>query len=479
MLNAADAIFAQNLSDAGFPVKPATPNYLEDPRGIDQGISKFVATPADTEETANIVKACASACVGILPYGGGTGLVSGQIATQGPAPLLLSLEKMNRIRAVHIAEDIMIAEAGCILSDLHNAAEKENRLFPLIYASKDSARLGGGLAVNSGGLNVLRYGMARDLCLGLEAVMPDGSIFNGLKRLRKDNTGYDLRHLLIGSEGTLGIITAAALKLAPKPSKTGTAFLTVPSPEAALNLLGLAKHIAGETISAFELIAKQGLEFLTETLPDVRQPFVDPPDWSVLIELGTGEALDPDALLTTLFEQGLDKGLILDGIISQSGQQRDAFWAVREMIPEANRRVHALISTDISLPLSEIPAFFAEAPPAIQAEIPFRINGFGHLGDGNLHFNVYAPKGEKREDYLDHAANLFRLIHDMVMSKGGSFSAEHGLGRRKAGELQRYADPTKLATMRAIKNAIDPLGIMNPGAVLTDTAALSEQDRTK
>lgn len=470
MLNAANANFAQTLTNAGLPVATAAPNYLEDPRGIDKGISQLVTTPRTTEEVAAIVKTCADARIGILPYGGGTGLVSGQIATRAPVPLILSLEKMNHIRSVHPEEDTMIADAGCIISDLHRAAEDANRLFPLSYASKDSARLGGGLAVNSGGLNVLRYGMARDLCLGLEAVLPDGSIFHGLKRLRKDNTGYDLRHLLIGSEGTLGIITAAALKLTPRPIHTGTAFLAVPDPAAAISLLSLAKEIAGETISAFELITQQGLEFLSETLPDVRQPFPDQPKWSVLIEIGTGAALDPDSLLANLFEQGVNRGLINDGLIAQSGQQRMDFWAVREMIPEANRRIHAIISTDISLPLSEIPAFFAEAAPAIRSEIPYRINGFGHLGDGNLHFNIYAPKGETREAYLHHSSDLFRLIHDMVAARGGSFSAEHGVGRRKAGELQHYGDPAKLATMRAIKTALDPLGIMNPGAVFTDQA---------
>lgn len=466
MLNAADDAFAGLLTDAGIPVKHAGPPYLEEPRGLYSGTSAFVATPRSTAEVATIVKAAAKARVGLLPYGGGTGLVSGQIAPEGPPLLIVSLEKMARIREVFPREDTIIAEAGVTVQSVQEAAEEAGRLFPLSYAAQGTARIGGALSVNSGGLNVLRYGMARNLCLGIEAVLPDGRILNGLKRLRKDNTGYDLRHLLIGAEGTLGIITAAALTLSPRPADLATAFLAVPSPEAALSLLALARDEVGEAVSAFELIPAQAYEFLAETHPDMRLPFDTPPAWSVLTEFGMGRGSDAEARLAAVFEAATDQGLVLDGRISQSAAQRDAFWALREAIPEANKRIGAIASHDISLPLSEVAAFIAEANAEFQALFPCRINAFGHMGDGNLHYNVFPPKCVSRVSMRERASEVTRLIHDLVAKRGGSFSAEHGVGRAKAGELERYGDPVKLAAMRAIKTALDPLGIMNPGAVL-------------
>lgn len=466
MLNDADDRLAEDLSRQGISVAPAAPAYLEEPRGLYKGRPTFVARPGSTEEVAAVVRACGDARVGIVPYGGGTGLVSGQIAKDGALPLILSLEKMNAIRAIHAEEDTLVAEAGAILSDVQAAAEAAGRLFPLSYGSKESARIGGGLSVNSGGLNVLRYGMARNLCLGIEAVLPNGEILHGLKRLRKDNTGYDLRHLLIGAEGTLGVITAAALTLAPRPAEVATAVLAVPSPEAALTLLGLFRDRVGEAVSAFELIPAQAYEFLAETLPDQRLPFDTPPAWSVLTELGMGPGMAPESRLAEIFEQALEKGLVEDGLIAQSGQQRDSFWAMRENITEANRLIGPIASHDISLPLSEVADYIKTTSAALQALFPCRINAFGHLGDGNLHFNVFPPEGETREAYRDRSGEVTRLIHDSVVAKGGSFSAEHGVGRAKVGELERYGDPAKLAAMRAIKAALDPLGIMNPGAVL-------------
>ncbi len=467
MLNAADDRLAETLSRAGVSVVPAPPPYLEEPRGLHRGAPTFLARPASTEEVATVVRICGEALVGIQPYGGGTGLVGGQIRTEAPAPLILSLEKMNAIRAVYAEENTLVAEAGATVAEVQAAAEAEGRLFPLSYGSKDSARIGGGLSVNSGGLNVLRYGMARSLCLGLEAVLPDGQIMHGLKRLRKDNTGYDLRNLLIGAEGTLGIITAAALTLAPRPAEVATAVLAVPSPEAALSLLSLFRHEVGEAISAFEIIPAQSYEFLAETLPDLRLPFETPPAWSVLTELGMGPGMDPEGHLGKIFEEALEAGLVSDGLIAQTGQQRNDFWAMRESISEANRRIGAIASHDISLPLSEVAGFIADASAEIQTLLPCRINAFGHLGDGNLHFNIFPPEGEKRVAYRDRAPDVTRLIHDMTVARGGSFSAEHGIGRAKVQELVRYGDPAKLAAMRAIKAALDPKGIMNPGAVLS------------
>ena len=466
MLYDANAAFADRLTAAGIRTRPATEAYLEDMRGNYQGRGEIVALPVTPEDVATIVRHCSDARVGLLPYGGGTGLVAGQISIDGPMPLILSLEKMTAIRATYPDESTMVVEAGVTLADVQKAADDIGRLFPLSYGSKDSARIGGGLAVNSGGLNVLRYGMARELCLGLEAVLPNGDIFHGLKRLRKDNTGYDLRHLLIGSEGTLGVITAAALRLLPKPAHTATAFLSVQDPTAALSLLSLFRDHAGDVVSAFELIPAQSFHFLAETLPDLRQPFDTAPDWCVLVELGTSSASDPQALMEKVFEAALDAGLVTDGRIAQGGQQRDDFWTLRENIPEANRRIGAIASHDIALPLSEVPAFIEDARTAIQAILPARINAFGHLGDGNLHFNVFPPKGEKRDAWRHHSETVTRLIHDMTMSRGGTFSAEHGIGRVKKGELANRGDPAKLAAMRTIKTALDPLGIMNPGAVL-------------
>ncbi|MCV6592543.1 MAG: FAD-binding oxidoreductase [Silicimonas sp.] len=466
MLNEADDTFAARLSDAGLPIAPAGPAYLEEPRGLYKGQPAFVARPESTQAVAQIVKACGEARVGLVPYGGGTGLVAGQIHGDGAAPLILSLEKMKAIREIHPQEDTLIAEAGATIAEIQNAAVAQGRLFPLSYASQDSAQIGGALSVNSGGLNVLRYGMARALCLGVEAVLPDGQILNGLKRLRKDNTGYDLRHLLIGAEGTLGVITAASLTLSPRPAEVATAILSVPSPEAALTLLTLFRDEVGETVSAFELISSQSFHFLQETHADLHLPVDEIPPWAVLVELGMGPGMDPETRLATIFEHGLERDLVTDGRIAQSGQQRAALWKLRETIPEANRAIGAVASHDISLPLSEIPGFLTEAGAAITALFPNRINAFGHLGDGNLHYNVFPPKGEKRDAYRPRAPEVTRLVHDLVHARGGSFSAEHGLGRAKTAELARYGDPAKLAAMRAIKAALDPKGIMNPGAVL-------------
>ncbi len=447
-------------------LQPPQPRYLQEPRGIFAGQCAALALPRTVQEVATLVRLAGQAGLGIVPYGGGTGLVGGQVAPDGPAPLILSLERMNAIRSVHPAEDILIAEAGAILADVQAAAQDAGRLFPLSLASEGSARIGGTLSTNAGGTNVLRYGNARDLCLGLEAVLPDGTVWNGLRRLRKDNTGYDLRNLLIGAEGTLGVITAAALRLFPRPHGTGTAILTVGSPAQALDLLALARSQVGELISAFELIHGAGLTFLADTLPDVRQPFDQPPAWCVLIEVGLPIGMDPQDILERLFTEGHARGLVEDGVIAQNARQAEAFWAVREHIPEANRLIGAVSSHDISVPLAFVPGFISKASDQIAALGAYRINCFGHLGDGNLHFNVFAPKGGARADFAHHRAAIKGVVHDVVAQFDGSISAEHGIGRLKVADLEHFGDPAKLAAMRAIKGALDPKGIMNPGAVL-------------
>ncbi len=468
MLTPADDAFrdklARDLPPATF--REATEGYLQEPRGRYRSAGGLLLAPATTEEVSTIVRAGAAQRVGIVPYGGGTGLVGGQVLTDGPAPVILSLERMSEIRQVYPSENILIAEAGAILAHVQEAARDADRLFPLSLASEGSARIGGLLSTNAGGTGVLRYGNARDLCLGLEAVLPDGSIWQGLKRLRKDNTGYDLRNLMIGAEGTLGIITAAALRLHPHPAGIGAAMLAVPSPQAALDLLALANDRMGGGISAFELMHRQGFDFLTEALPDIRQPFDTPPDWTVLIEIGLPAGLGPDSALEGLFETAAESGLATDGVIARSEAQRKAFWQVRESIPAANRHIGAVSSHDISVPLSAIPDFIARAPREIAKIGQFRINCFGHVGDGNLHWNVFPMPGRRREDHEDQRNAIKRAVHDLVDALDGSVSAEHGVGRLKVDDLERYGDPAKLAAMRAIKTALDPHGIMNPGAVL-------------
>ena len=450
-------------------MREVAPRYIEEPRGRWRGQAGAVVAPATAAEVSQILKLATARRVPVVPYSGGTGLVCGQVSPDGPAPILLSLERMTAVRGIYPKENVIVVEAGAILSDVHDAAAEAHRLFPLSIASKGSARIGGLLSTNAGGVNVLRYGNARDLCLGLEAVLPDGSIWHGLKRLRKDNTGYDLRNLLIGAEGTLGVITAAALKLAPRPAGEGTALMVVESPAAALDLLALAWEHMGEGVSAFELIHRQGLEFLAEALPDLRQPFSVKPEWCVLIDLGLARGQDPAEALERLFKEGAEAGLVTDGLIAQSEAQRRSFWELREQIPEANRRIGSISSHDISLPLGAVPEFIARGAGVIAAQGDFRINCFGHLGDGNLHYNVFPLQGESRAIHAHLSDDIKRAVHDLVHAMGGSVSAEHGIGRLKVDDLERYADPTKLAAMRAIKAALDPVGIMNPGAVLRAT----------
>ena len=448
-------------------VRAPEPRYLEEPRGRWAGQAAAVVTPASTEEVATVVRTAAEDGIGIVPYGGGTGLVGGQISPEGSAPLILSLERMTAIRGVWAEENVLIAEAGAVIADIQKAAEAVGRLFPLSYGSEGTARIGGALSVNSGGVNVLRYGNARELCLGIEAVLPDGRILHGLRRLRKDNTGYDIRNLLIGSEGTLGVITAASLRLFPRPARIGTALFAVRDPAAALSLLSRARDRVGEGVTAFELLSGTGLAFLDEVGMGLRQPFDPIPDWMALVDLGLPPSLDPDAELEALFAEAHEAGEVSDGLIAQSGAQRAEFWRLREAVPEANRKIGAVASHDVSLPLSAVPEFLRRADAALSSLAPFRINAFGHLGDGNIHYNVFPPKGVAARDLAALRDKVSETVHDLVHDMDGSFSAEHGVGRLKTGDLERYGDPVRIALMRQIKELLDPKGIMNPGAVLT------------
>lgn len=447
-------------------IRAAGPSYLEEPRGRWQGKALGVAAPGTAEEVAAILRLCSETGTPVIPYGGGTGLVGGQLAEEGAAPLILSLERMRAIRSFDVEAGTMTVEAGVILQEIHATAEAQGWIFPLTLASQGSARLGGLLATNAGGVNVLRYGNARDLVLGVEAVLADGTVINTLSPLRKNNMGYDLRHLLIGSEGTLGVITAASLRLFPKPARQGAAMMVVPSPEAALTLFKMAQARAGDALSAFELISQQGLLFLDAMGPETRQPFDARPDWICLIDLGMGAGGDPEAALEALFADAFEAGLVSDGVIAQSDGQRAEFWALRENIPEANRRIGAISSHDISVPVALVPRFIADAPARIGAVGEFRLNCFGHMGDGNLHYNVFPMPGKSSADHDNQRSAIKRAVHDLVDELGGSVSAEHGVGRLKVDDLERYGDPGKLVAMRAIKAALDPKGILNPGAVL-------------
>ncbi|HVG49943.1 MAG TPA: FAD-binding oxidoreductase [Rubellimicrobium sp.] len=465
-LQPATPAFLDTLRDRLPPAafREAGEHHLTEPRGRFRGTGHLLA-PGSTEEVAAILRACWEARVPVVPHSGGTGLVGGQILSEGTPPVILSLARMDRVRAVHPAENVLVAEAGMILADVHREAEKAGRMFPLSLASEGSARIGGLLATNAGGTQVLRYGNARALCLGVEAVTAQGEIWHGLSRLRKDNAGYDLRDLLIGSEGTLGVITAAALRLVQPPAQVGVALLAVPSPAAALELLAVAQGRYGDAVQGFELMGRMGFDFLEETGLGT-SPLHPVPDWTVLVELGLPEGLEAQAALERLFEEGSGRGLVTDGVLAASEAQGAALWELRERIPEANRRIGSVSSHDISLPLSEIPSFIPEAEGALARLGPFRVNCFGHLGDGNLHFNVFAQRGVAREEFDPLRGRVKELVHDLVHARGGSVAAEHGVGRLKVGDLERYGDPVKLRMMRAVKAALDPRGILNPGAVL-------------
>ena len=422
-------------------------------------------SPANVKEVSTILSSANSENIPIIPYGGGTGLVGGQIQDRGPAGILLSLERMNKIRYLNSEENVITVEAGVILSDLRSAAEKEERVFPLSLASEGTAQIGGNLATNAGGLNVLRYGSTRSLCLGLEVVFADGSIWNGLSRLHKDNTGYDLKNLVIGSEGTLGIITAATMKLFSKPKDRSVALIAVGSPKDALRLLSEAKDYFGETISAFELINKMGIQFLKETGLNFKFPLSAIPEWMVLLEIGHPVRFGTEKNINDFFENILSSSLALDGALAENMRQQNDLWAIRENIPEANRRIGSVSSHDISLPLSEVSDFVEQARIEISKLGQFRINCFGHLGDGNLHFNIFPEKGNNREIYNDIRPTVKTVIHDLVHKYGGSVSAEHGIGRLKTNDLIKYSDPIKLKFNNSIKKAMDPNGILNPGVI--------------
>lgn len=472
-MSAAQGLIASLLDVLGHERVLRAPNdmapYLTDWRGRYTGDALAVVLPADTQQVACVVAQCAAAGALIVPQGGNTGLCGGATPLTGTAQsVVLSLSRLNRVRAVDALNNTLTVEAGCTLAAVQAAAAEIDRLFPLSLASEGSCHIGGNLSTNAGGVQVLRYGNMRDLVLGLEVVLPDGRIWDGLRALRKDNTGYDLKQLFIGAEGTLGVITAAVLKLFPRPRTQALAWVSVPDPAAALAVLGRLQAACGDRVTAFELIGQCALALVIKHIPDARPPLTPLPQWSVLVELSDTEADRNlgDKLEDTLATAIAD-ALADDAVVARSLAQARALWALREHISEAQRREGVSIKHDISIPVSRIPAFIAQAEDALTRRWPgLRVVVFGHIGDGNLHYNLSRPAALDNHAFVALTPEVNRLVHDLVAALGGSISAEHGLGQLKRDEITRYKSALELELMRRVKQALDPAGIMNPGKLL-------------
>jgi FAD/FMN-containing dehydrogenase len=448
--------------------RPDVAPYEIDHRELYRGSTPLVLLPKHTEQVSAILKLCNDARVGVVPVGGNTGYCGGATPSNDGSQVVVSLARMRQVRALDPLNYAIVAEAGCVLAQIQAAAEAADRLFPLSLGSEGSCQLGGNLSTNAGGTAVLRYGMMRDLVLGLEVVLPDGHVLDLLRVLRKDNTGYDLRNLFIGAEGTLGIITAAACKLFSLPATRMTVLAAVADPQAAVALLARMRSATGDAVTTFELMPRIALELVLQHIERCSDPLSQPWQWYVLLEISSGRSDTAQrAAIEATLAQALQDGELLDAAIAGSEAQREAMWRLRESIPPAQRRAGASIKHDISVTTSELPRFMREASSAITAICPeARIVSYGHLGDGNLHFNVSQPPGMAAATFLAMADTLHRAVHDLVARYGGSFSAEHGIGQLKRSELQRYKNPVALQVMRSIKQVLDPNGIMNPGKVL-------------
>ena len=442
--------------------------FLTDWRGRYHGAALAVVKPSTTAQVAEVVSACARAGVPIVPQGGNTGLCGGATPLADGRAVVLGLSRLDRIRALDADNDTLCVDAGCTLAVVQQAAAAAGRLFPLALASEGSCLIGGNLSTNAGGVQVLRYGNARELVLGLEVVLPDGRVWNGLRGLRKDNTGYDLKQLFIGAEGTLGVITAAVLKLFPAIHSRATAWVAVPDPRAAVRLLGLLRGGCGERVSAFEIVGRSALELVLKHIPSARNPFSQPARWAVLVELSDAAAdIGLEAMLQDVLSLAAEQGLVEDAVITASLAQAQALWTLRESISEAQRIEGLSIKHDIAVPVSRIPEFLERAGAALRAVWPgVRIVAFGHIGDGNLHFNLSRPAAEDNAVFIERTPEANRIVHDLVATLGGSISAEHGLGQLKRDEILRYKSVVELDMMRAIKQAFDPRGLMNPGKLL-------------
>ena len=447
--------------------------YLHEERGLYHGKAALVLRPGSTAEVAAIVTACATARISIVPQGGNTGLCGGASPHEDASEVILNLSRMNKVRSVDGENFTITVDAGCILADVQRVADDNNCLFPLSLAAEGSCQIGGNLATNAGGINVLRYGNARDLVLGLEIVLPDGRIWNGLRALGKDNTGYALRQLFVGSEGTLGIITAAVLKLFPKPSEKATAMCALDDVDNAGKFLNRARALSGDAVTAFELIPRIGLEMCAKHIAGCSDPFEAPHPWYVLVEFSSSR---PDARIResfdALLETSFEEGIIADAVIAESVERQKSLWRIRESLPEAQKQEGGSIKHDVSVPVSRVGEFIKTGMDAVNKSFPgARPVPFGHVGDGNIHFNISQPLGADKTAYLAQWGEMNRLVHDIVVGMQGSIAAEHGIGMLKVEEMEHYKDSVELDLMRRLKAAIDPENLMNPGKVVDSPRA--------
>ncbi len=443
--------------------------HESDARGLFAGKAALVLRPAGVEEVATILRICNAERVPVVPQGGNTGLVGGSTPTPAGTEIVLSLSRMNRIRGLDRENDTIAVDAGCILADIQKAAAEAGRYFPLSLAAEGTCQIGGNLSTNAGGINVLRFGMARDQVLGLEVVLADGRTLSTMNALRKDNTGYDLKQIFIGAEGTLGVITGAVLKLQPAAHETTTCLVAVPNPAAAIALLGRAKVESGGNCVAFELTQRRLLDFVFAHIPGTADPIENRHDWYVLVEFASGNmggALQ--TMVEGLLERAFEDGLALDAVVAGSEAQRRALWRLRESMTEAQKPEGGSIKHDVAIPVSAVPTFLDRATAACEALVPgCRVCAFGHAGDGNIHFNVSQPVGADKGAFMERWHDMNRIVHDIVAELGGSISAEHGIGRLKRDELPQYKDSVALELMRALKRTFDPNGILNPGRVIS------------
>ena len=442
--------------------------WLEDWRKHYQGSAAAMLSPADRAEVADVVRMCAGARVPLVPQGGNTSMVAGATPSPDGNALLLSMRRMNRIRELSPESNLAVCEAGVILANLHEAAAASGRRFPLSLGAKGSATIGGLISTNAGGTQVLRFGTMRGLVQGIEAVLPDGSLFEGLSPLKKDNRGYDLRQLLIGAEGTLGIVTAASLKLVEAVGSRSVAWIGLATPQRALDLLRKLEAGSAGAIESFELVPKVILDLVVQHVPGARPPLSGDHEWHVLVEAtAPRDAPSPEEDLGRALAHALERDLIEDAVIAANETQADSFWHLRDSISEAERKDGPGAKHDVSVAVAAMPRFIDEASDAVEAAFPgSRVMAFGHLGDGNVHFNVQAPLGAGADWLERDAPSITSLVHDVVTKAGGSISAEHGIGQSRLSEFVRLADPARLGAVRAIKKALDPQGIMNPGKLV-------------
>ncbi len=442
--------------------------HLEEPRGLYHGRTPLVLKPGSAEEVSAILKLATETKTPVVPQGGNTGLVGGQTPHTDGSEVVVALSRLNRIREVDPVGNVLVAESGCVLAAIQAAATEADRMFPLSLGSEGSCQIGGNLSSNAGGTAVLAYGNMRQLCLGLEVVLPTGEIWSGLRRLKKDNTGYDLRDLFIGAEGTLGIVTAAVLRLFARPKGHEVVFAAVETPADALALFRLAEDLCGTALTGFELLPRVGVEFTSRHIENVRDPLAEPHPWYTLIDISSGQS--PEAarsLVEHLFEAASDKGLVRDAVVAENEAQKHELWHMREAMSWAQKPEGGSIKHDVSVPVASIPEFLDRAGKAVLAAEPeARIVAFGHIGDGNIHYNISQPVGADSAAFLARWNEMNEIVHGIVLDMNGSISAEHGIGQLKRDELAQIRQPIEIDLMKRIKSVFDPAGIMNPGKVI-------------